>query len=900
MNEMTATSEALEELYNDIVANHKNRRQVVVVLTDGNPNSCTYAASTKLHDFNVDVYAIGVTDNIEVKELNKMASDPDSKYVFRADDYDSLFSQIGDTLATQICDSIFQERCPCNNGQGAQQNGRVCQENICETCNTGYVLKPSNVYSYDQQRYLKECVLDEPDCDNVKVDVTFIIDDSVSVDTTGWDASKDFIRRIAEYLHIGRDKSHFNVIQFSRTAEVPYLNSHDKDALNGLTALNYRAGDMTNTADALVKAKQVIRQSMSMSGKSANQQFIVLLTDGQSQQPDSELLSAARGLKEQGYTVFVVGVGREVGQKHYEKLLHAMASSKFHYLNVKDYASLSTIYKNVRKQICDTTRWKQCTCRNGKAAYDYGCNWEKCDECYKGYNLNAFLQNPICIKEQAQPCQDRTFDFYVLFDGSSSLTEQDFQEGMKFIRSAVTRFDFGPGKSRITVGQYAYDYESELPKHIYDYGNYGYCPREEWAKYSGRDGCKRPYTLSQSESLSHINNELRATVKIEKGGTQTGKAMQKMLEEMRANPLQHHTKRIMIVLTDGNTHPDDRTQLARTSAALHRPEMQTTVVAIGVGRRKFEELETIASDPMYVFKVEDYSALEKQIVTTLSQKLCETGTTRSTQCSCPNGTGRTSSDDAQSMSYRGRGRVSQSCDSNPCVACNRGYELTREGTCEIEQCRRRHLEVLLVIDGSYTSISDRDLTQVKELIEEFITKIEDADNLGAHKTDVSLMVYGNESNGSKMFSNILSRSANRREIDYALQSIDPTNRNTVYQQTYCEQECKVITGLQGAEKYLQQYGDRGDYGRHSKDKSLAVIFTAAHSSDLVDVNEIKVASQHLQQYVGDVAAVGIGAAPEDAVLEAMASSPRYVFKVNTRREYDTLQQQMDMTVNTCV
>merc|ERR1712088_388253 len=129
----------------------------------------------------------------------------------------------------------------------------------------------------------------------------------------------------------------------------------------------------------------------------------------------------------------------------------------------------------------------------------------------------------------------------------------------------------------------------------------------------------------------------------------------------------------------------------------------------------------------------------------------------STQCSCPNGTGRTSSDDAQSMSYRGRGRVSQSCDSNPCVACNRGYELTREGTCEIEQCRRRHLEVLLVIDGSFTGISNRDLTQVKELIEEFITKIEDADNLGAHKTDVSIMVYGEPGEDNI----VLSRSANR-------------------------------------------------------------------------------------------------------------------------------------------
>merc|ERR1711937_1113012 len=193
----------------------------------------------------------------------------------------------------------------------------------------------------------------------------------------------------------------------------------------------------------------------------------------------------------------------------------------------------------------------------------------------------------------------------------------------------------------------------------------------------------------------------------------------------------------------------------------------------------------------------------------------------------------------------------------PCVACDATYELTRQGTCEPAQCQRRHLEILLVIDSSYN-------INVKDLTEEFIGKIKDVDNLGADKTDISILVYRNP--GSELV--VLERSADESEIAAALQKIDPIGHQSVFREKFCD-ECDLISGLESARSFMKYNGDQGYFQEFKKDKSLAVIFTAAHRNDLARLGDIQEASYRLQEYVDDVAAVGLGANLEDAILEAM-------------------------------
>ena len=57
--------------------------RVAIVVTDGRSNSftATVAAANNVHAQNIIVYAVGVGDNIDIAELNAIASDPDSQFV---------------------------------------------------------------------------------------------------------------------------------------------------------------------------------------------------------------------------------------------------------------------------------------------------------------------------------------------------------------------------------------------------------------------------------------------------------------------------------------------------------------------------------------------------------------------------------------------------------------------------------------------------------------------------------------------------------------------------------------------------------------------------------------------------------------------------------------------------
>merc|ERR1712173_289137 len=85
-------------------------------------------------------------------------------------------------------------------------------------------------------------------------------------------------------------------------------------------------------------------------------------------------------------------------------------------------------------------------------------------------------------------------------------------------------------------------------------------------------------------------------------------------------------KQIMVVLTDGMTHPDDRVNLANISEQIHDygSDGSADVLAIGVGPYvNKDELYQIASRSDYVLRSDSYADLESQILKALSVKICE-------------------------------------------------------------------------------------------------------------------------------------------------------------------------------------------------------------------------------------------------------------------------------------
>ena len=106
--ESAKTGYGLTAIRNDLFAN--GRRGIpnfVVVLTDGVASDDVTLPSALLRAMNVYILAVGIGEFYAKPQLDDMASDPDSSYVFEASSYDML-----PTTATKIKEQICEGSVP--------------------------------------------------------------------------------------------------------------------------------------------------------------------------------------------------------------------------------------------------------------------------------------------------------------------------------------------------------------------------------------------------------------------------------------------------------------------------------------------------------------------------------------------------------------------------------------------------------------------------------------------------------------------------------------------------------------------------------------------------------------------------------------------------------------------
>ena len=80
--------------------------RIAVVVTDGRSNSpsATIAAAKRVHASNILTYAVGVGSNLNMDELNAIATDPDSQYVRLLSAFNvNELRDLQELLSTQAC-----------------------------------------------------------------------------------------------------------------------------------------------------------------------------------------------------------------------------------------------------------------------------------------------------------------------------------------------------------------------------------------------------------------------------------------------------------------------------------------------------------------------------------------------------------------------------------------------------------------------------------------------------------------------------------------------------------------------------------------------------------------------------------------------------------------------------
>lgn len=106
----TMTNYALEAAYNAIRNNRRRTTpQVALVLTDGKSTNglgmshiTNGNTASQLRNYGVKVFTIGVTDSVDLAELQDIASDPDETYLEQLEDFDAL-SSFKLNLAQEMC-----------------------------------------------------------------------------------------------------------------------------------------------------------------------------------------------------------------------------------------------------------------------------------------------------------------------------------------------------------------------------------------------------------------------------------------------------------------------------------------------------------------------------------------------------------------------------------------------------------------------------------------------------------------------------------------------------------------------------------------------------------------------------------------------------------------------------
>ncbi|XP_061686595.1 integrin alpha-D isoform X2 [Syngnathoides biaculeatus] len=210
-------------------------------------------------------------------------------------------------------------------------------------------------------------------------------------------------------------------------------------------------------------------------------------------------------------------------------------------------------------------------------------------ECYENSYLNSVcykitenLQQISSFKPLFQECRKKTVNLVFLFDGSRSMTDDDFEKNKDFILDIMSSLK--NTSIKFAAVQFASTYKT-----VFDF-----------FEYENESARQKLQAESHMRSLTNTHRALRFV-------------LENLFENKTAGASSDATK-VLVVITDGN--PSDTDEDANMIIKTYT-EKQIIRFVIGVNIDSLEQVETIASDPKetYAFKIEKYEGLTKLLET---------------------------------------------------------------------------------------------------------------------------------------------------------------------------------------------------------------------------------------------------------------------------------------------
>jgi collagen type VI alpha len=423
---------------------------ILIVITDG---ASTLPDKTKLeadaiHQSNINIFAIGVGNNVKMSELEMIASDKQN--VFTVDNFDAL-NNIQHQLQQTTCEGTCyynktgknykegerwtdgcDKNCLCVDGNaGHYICNDVCKKNVCPNgfqcseypdpnmpcCTLLKVDQPAlpkncPVYTTAQFNLTKFPAGCQPfsynpppvmpvlnatkapiDCGQLPADIHFLLDNSGSVGGSDFTKQLEFVKKFANSFDIGPNNVQIGVTLFSNGVTNEFwMNDHNtkQKLINAIDRIIYTGG--TTRTDLGLKYIRNNAFTAAHGDRPGVNNILIVTTDGKSTNPQSTK-TEANLIHKENMNIFAVGVGQNVDRNE----LETIATDPQNVFTVNNFNALDSIQSQLQQSSCEG----YCFFNKTNTKYKEGQRWnDGCDKnclCVDGTS-GKYECNDVCKK----------------------------------------------------------------------------------------------------------------------------------------------------------------------------------------------------------------------------------------------------------------------------------------------------------------------------------------------------------------------------------------------------------------------------------------------------------------------------------------------------------------------
>lgn len=389
---------ATTQVYEAGGATRDDARRVAIVITDGvstkdDDRTISDAKTLRESPYDVTIFAVGVTNQIDVNELEAISSEPQEKdqNYFTSPDFDEL--------------------------------NRLIEALLNGTCKTDPATSTTTTSTTSTTTTPTSTLPDPVEGCEGEMDVVFLVDTSGSIREKNFKKIRSFLGDLVFSLDVDTGDIHVGMVSFADDEKLIFdLDEYNdrvdmRDAINGM---EYTRGT-TNTAAGLKYVRERLFNGRGGDRRDVNN-VIVILTDGNSNEKE-KTVTEAMAAKADGIHIITMALGGWLDE--YE--LRAIASDpwKTNLIEVTSYQLLPDFIDQIRNLVCNNV--DECNsdpCQNGGTCIDgVGVYWCQCRDRWGGANCNYQCREPA--------------DVVFALDASGSIRKENFQMLVDFAKAVA-------------------------------------------------------------------------------------------------------------------------------------------------------------------------------------------------------------------------------------------------------------------------------------------------------------------------------------------------------------------------------------------------------------------------------------------------------------------------------